>query len=108
MEEPNMRMLQVVNAYHVSYRISEETTPQGTSQERYDDLVARLEKLRPVLGSDYFEDEGHTATSSWLVHAKDKSAAALGAKLAEKLTPGVDLLEVVEVVLANRFELLRE
>lgn len=106
-----MRMLQIVNstlAYHVSYRIKDKTTPQGTSQERYDDLVGRLEKLKPVVRSGHFEDEAHTATSSWIVRTTEKSAAALGARLAKKLTPGVDLLEVIEVVLDNRFELTRE
>jgi hypothetical protein len=104
-------MLEVINstvAYHVSYRIKDEDTPQGTSQERYDDLVGRLEKMKPVFRSGHFEDEAHTATSSWIVRLTEKSAEALGAKLAKKLTPGIDLLEVVEVALGNRFEFTRD
>jgi len=101
-----MRILQIVNqtAYEVSYRIGGKTTAQGTSAERYDDLTGRLAKLKPVLRSGHFEDEAHTSTSSWIVRSSD-TAPALGKKLRAKLTPGVDLLEVIEVVPANWYEL---
>lgn len=101
-------VIKSTTAYHVSYRIKDKKTRHGTSQERYDDLVGRLESLRPVDRAGPFEDDGHTATSSWLIRASDTSAAALGAKLAKKLTPGEDLLEIEEVVLSNRWELTAE
>ena len=100
-----MRILDVLTPYHVSYRVGGEKTSEGSSQERYADLVARLEKLTPVERSRHFDDEAHTATSSWLVYSTEKSAEELGAKLAKKLSPGVDLLEVVEAKISNRFEL---
>lgn len=87
--------------------IKGETTARGTSQERYDDLVERLEKLKPVLRSRHFEDEAHTATSSWIVRSSETTAEGLGRKLARNLTPGVDLLEVIEVVPSNWFQLTK-
>jgi hypothetical protein len=105
-----MKALEIINAtlpYHVSYRIKGVTTPQGTSEERYADLIGRLEKLTPVIRTGHFEDEAHTATSSWIVSSA-KKAPALVAKLGRNLTPGVDLLEVVEIVPGNRSELTKE
>lgn len=105
-----MRKLQIIKAskaFQVSYRIKADTTAKGTSQERYDDLVRRLEKLKAVLRSRHFEDEAHTATSSWIVRSSETTAEGLARKLARKLTPGVDLLEVIEVVPANWYQLTK-
>lgn len=99
-----MRIINLVDggtAYQVSYRIKDKTTAQGTSRERYDGLIARLGKLKAVIRSGHFEDEAHTATSSWVVRSKEKSAEALVAKLGKGLTPGLDFLEVIEVVVGN-------
>lgn len=99
-----MKMLQIVKsgtAFQVSYRIKDKTTAQGTSRERYDGLVRRLEKLKAVLRSRHFEDEAHTATSSWIVRSSESTADGLVRKLGRGLTPGVDLLEVIEVLPAN-------
>ena len=105
-----MKKLEIITAskaYQVSYRIKGETTSKGTSQERYDDLVGRLEKLKAVFGSRHFEDDAHTATSSWIVRSSESTAEALARKLGRALTPGVDLLEVIEVVPANAFHLTK-
>lgn len=105
-----MRKLEIIKAgtaFQVSYRIKSETTAKGTSQERYDDLVGRLEKLKAVLRSRHFDDEAHTATSSWIVRSSETTAEGLGRKLARNLTPGVDLLEVIEVVPSNWFQLTK-
>ena len=105
-----MKRLEIIKAskaFQVSYRIKEKTTANGTSQERYDDLVGRLEKLKAVLRSRHFDDEAHTATSSWIVRSSETTAQGLGRKLARKLTPGVDLLEVVEVVPSNWYQLTK-
>jgi hypothetical protein len=105
-----MRELEIINAtlpYHVSYRIKGVGTSKGSSKERYTDLIARLEKLRPVIRSGHFEDEAHTATSSWIVHSSDK-APELVRKLGANLTAGIDLLEVVQVDLTNFDKLTKE
>jgi hypothetical protein len=105
-----MKALEVINAtlaYHVSYRIAGVETPQGSSEERYADLIGQLEKLKPVIRRGHFADEAHTATSSWIVRSADK-APALVASLGKKLTPGVDLLEVVEIIPGNRAELTKK
>ncbi len=99
-----MRMLKIVNpgtAFHVSYRIAGKRTSQGATKDRYDGLIERLRKLKATLRSAHFEDEAHTATSSWIVRSKEASAATLTAKLAKGLTAGVDLLEVIEVNIDN-------
>lgn len=102
-----LEIIKASKAYQVSYRIKGETTAKGTSQERYDDLVGRLEKLKAMLRSRHFEDEAHTATSSWIIRSSESTADGLARKLGRKLTPGVDLLEVIEVVPANWFHLTR-
>ena len=105
-----MRKLEIIKAgkaFQVSYRIKSETTVKGTSQERYDDLVGRLEKLKAVLRSRHFDDEAHTATSSWIVRSSETTAEGLGRKLARNLTPGIDLLEVIEVVPSNWYRLTK-
>ncbi|HWH21845.1 MAG TPA: hypothetical protein VNT25_00945 [Allosphingosinicella sp.] len=105
-----MRKLEIIKAgkaFQVSYRIKSETTAKGTSQERYDDLVGRLEKLKAVLRSRHFDDEAHTATSSWIVRSSEAAAEGLGRKLARNLTPGIDLLEVIEVVPSNWYRLTK-
>lgn len=105
-----MRKLEIIKAskaFQVSYRIKGETTASGTSQERYDDLVGRLEKFKAVLRSRHFDDEAHTATSSWIVRSSETTAEGLARKLARKLTLGVDLLEVIEVVPSNWYQLTK-
>lgn len=105
-----MRKLQIVKpskAFQVSYRIKDKTTANGTSRERYDDLISRLEKLKAVLRSRHFEDEAHTTTSSWIVRSSEMTAEGLARKVGRKLTPGVDLLEVIEVVPANWYQLTK-
>jgi hypothetical protein len=105
-----MKMLEIVNGYtafHVSYRIADKTTPEGTSQERYDRLIAKLGKLKSPAKSGYFEDKAHTATSSWIVRSREQSADALGAKLGKGLTVGTDLLEVIEVSVDNWHQLTK-
>ena len=101
-----MKILQVIEpeAFHVSYRVSGKTTSAGTAQERYDALIAELEKLTPVRRFGYFDDDAHTATSSWIVHSAGTSTT-LGKKLSRSLTPGTDLLEVIEVLPATLFHL---
>lgn len=100
-----MKILTALRAYHVSYRIAEETTLQGTYEERYTDLTDQLKVLKPVFPAEHFEDEAHSATSSWVVYSGERSPEGLGTKLARNLTPGVDLLEVVEVRPDGRWEL---
>lgn len=105
-----MKKLEIIKAgkaFQVSYRIKEKTTANGTGQERYEDLVGRLEKLKAVLRSRHFDDEAHTATSSWIVRSSEATAEGLARKLARKLTPGVDLLEVIEVLPSNWYQLTK-
>lgn len=95
-------------AYLVIYRLADRRTAHGTYQERYDALVAKLEKLPAVLRRGHFEDEAHIATSSWLVRSLAGTAAVLGQRLSRGLTPGTDLLEVLPVVHNERYELTVE
>ncbi|HEX8443476.1 MAG TPA: hypothetical protein VF631_07500 [Allosphingosinicella sp.] len=102
-----LKIIKATKAYQVSYRIKGETTAKGKSQERYDDLVGRLERFKAVLRSRHFDDEAHTATSSWIIRSSEPTAEALARKLGRNLTPGVDLLEVIEVVPTNWYQLTR-
>lgn len=101
-----MKILEVIEpkAFHVSYRVGGKTTSAGTAQERYDELIAEMEKLAPVRRFGHFDDDAHTATSSWIVHSAGTSTT-LGRRLGKSLTPGTDLLEVVEVVPETLFHL---
>lgn len=92
-------------AFQVTYRIAERRTPAGARQERYDALVEKLRKFRGAVRREHFEDAGHMSTSSWIIESRESSARGLARRLKHKLTAGVDLLEVVEVNLGNRFEL---
>ncbi len=95
-------------AFHVMYRLADKRTPHGTYQERYDALIAKLEKMPAVLRRGHFNDAAHIATSSWLVRADDDTPQSLGRKLSESLTPGDDLLEVLRVTYMDRYELTIE
>jgi hypothetical protein len=90
--------------YLVTFRIKDRRTPKGTRQQRYDELERLLEALPAVLRRGHFTDDAHFATSSWLVRSRN-SAAGLGRNLSRSLTAEVDLLNVMQVSAANRFEL---
>lgn len=94
-----------LKAYQIIYRIDGQRTPEGTRQQRYDALIALLDDLPAVVRRGHFTDDAHLSTSSWLVEAPDVSAKALGRRLARVLTKDVDLLDVMHVAAASRFEL---
>jgi hypothetical protein len=94
-----------IKAYQITYRIDGQDTEQGTRQQRYDALTALLDDLPAVVRRGHFTDDAHISTSSWLVRTRDPDPDALGCKLARVLTKGVDLLEVMQVDAAGRYEL---
>jgi hypothetical protein len=81
--------------YQVTYRISEKHTATGTSHDRYNQLVGRLEKMQGV-ERGAFEGKAHTSTSAWIVMFAG-TAQQLFDKLKSAVTARCDMLEIIEV-----------
>ncbi|GLR79072.1 hypothetical protein HUE56_04550 (plasmid) [Azospirillum oryzae] len=99
-------ILGIPTTYLVTYRLADTTTANGSRDDRYEAVVAKLRDFEGAEPNSYFEDAGHTSTSSWMIKTTT-SAKTLLNHLQTHLTPGVDLLEVVEVNLNNRARMTR-
>lgn len=91
--------------YLVNYRLSSRApvSAKGDRGARYKALRGVLE---PLSGSELslFKDDGHIATSSWIIHS-DQSIDQVGRALEALLVPGHDMVAVFEIHPENRWSM---
>ena len=91
--------------YQIVYRVADQRTADGSRQDRYDGITELLRSMNADEVSTRFADASHVSTSTWVVVDDEIHASSVLDKLRGSLTPGVDILRVVEIVPGNEAEL---
>jgi hypothetical protein len=91
--------------YQIVYRVADERTAAGSRQERYEAITELLRSMNADEVSIKFADASHVATSTWVVVEQETRASSVLDKLRGALTPGIDILRIVEIVPGNEAEL---